>query len=91
MLSFHRLVGLGTGGTGRLPEWPKGADCKSVGLAYVGSNPTPATLLIVPVTCGNARSKSIMRRCGEWERLGEPLPTGPGDARTKALTCGNVE
>ena len=32
---------------GRLPEWPKGAVCKTVGLAYVGSNPTPAT------TCGN--------------------------------------
>jgi hypothetical protein len=28
---------------GRLPEWPKGAVCKIVGLAYVGSNPTPAT------------------------------------------------
>src|SRR5262249_45230194 len=32
---------------GRLPEWPKGAVCKTVGSAYVGSNPTPAT------TCGN--------------------------------------
>src|SRR5215468_5738074 len=31
---------------GRLPEWPKGAVCKTVGSAYVGSNPTPAT------TCG---------------------------------------
>ena len=28
---------------GRLPEWPMGADCKSVGLAFVGSNPTAAT------------------------------------------------
>src|ERR1700742_763036 len=28
---------------GRLPEWPKGAVCKTVGSAYVGSNPTPAT------------------------------------------------
>jgi hypothetical protein len=26
-----------------LPEWPKGAVCKTVGSAYVGSNPTPAT------------------------------------------------
>src|SRR6202451_3264790 len=32
---------------GRLPEWPKGAVCKTVGSAYVGSNPTPAT------PCGN--------------------------------------
>src|SRR4051794_8453369 len=30
-------------GHGRLPEWPKGAVCKTVGSAYVGSNPTPAT------------------------------------------------
>src|SRR6266702_6146983 len=28
---------------GRLPEWPKGAVCKTVGSAYVGSNPTPDT------------------------------------------------
>jgi hypothetical protein len=32
---------------GRLPEWPKGTVCKTVGSAYVGSNPTPAT------TCEN--------------------------------------
>jgi hypothetical protein len=35
-------------GHGRLPEWPKGAVCKTVGSAYVGSNPTPAT------TCENS-------------------------------------
>ena len=28
---------------GRLPERPKGAVCKTVGNAFVGSNPTPAT------------------------------------------------
>src|SRR3954470_11554908 len=28
---------------GRLPERPKGAVCKTVGSAFVGSNPTPAT------------------------------------------------
>src|SRR5260370_30866519 len=33
---------------GRLPERPKGAGCKTVGLAYVGSNPQPAT------TCGKS-------------------------------------
>ena len=26
-----------------MPEWLKGADCKSAGIAYVGSNPTPST------------------------------------------------
>jgi hypothetical protein len=34
---------------GRLPEWPKGAVCKTVGSAYDGSNPSPAT------TCEYAR------------------------------------
>jgi hypothetical protein len=32
--------------TGGMPEWLKGTDCKSVGSAYVGSNPTPSTILI---------------------------------------------
>ena len=26
---------------GWIPEWPKGADCKSVGSAFEGSNPSP--------------------------------------------------
>src|SRR3546814_7101120 len=29
---------------GGMPEWLKGTDCKSVGSAYVGSNPTPSTI-----------------------------------------------
>ena len=29
---------------GGVPEWLKGTDCKSVGFAYVGSNPTPSTI-----------------------------------------------
>lgn len=28
---------------GGLPEWPMGADCKSAGLAFSGSNPLPTT------------------------------------------------
>ncbi len=27
---------------GWIPEWPKGADCKSVGNAFEGSNPSPS-------------------------------------------------
>ena len=30
---------------GGVPEWLKGTDCKSVGYAYVGSNPTPSTII----------------------------------------------
>src|SRR5579863_10409859 len=40
-LSF--TVPSGVAVRGRLPEWPKGAVCKTVGLAYDGSNPSPAT------------------------------------------------
>ena len=29
---------------GWIPEWPKGADCKSVGNAFEGSNPSPTIL-----------------------------------------------
>ena len=30
---------------GGVPEWPKGADCKSAGSAFGGSNPPPSTIL----------------------------------------------
>src|SRR5579871_5643567 len=45
---------------GRLPEWPKGAVCKTVGSAYVGSNPTPAT------TCENGPLARNFRLCGPF-------------------------
>src|SRR5690625_1416125 len=31
---------------GGLPEWPKGADCKSAVIDFVGSNPSPATFFV---------------------------------------------
>ena len=38
---------------GRVPEWPKGADCKSVALRFDGSNPSPPTtserVTLVPI------------------------------------------
>jgi hypothetical protein len=45
---------------GRLPEWPKGAVCKTVGSAYVGSNPTPAT------TCENGPRAAETRPGGPF-------------------------
>ena len=36
---------------GWLPEWPNGADCKSAGYAFGGSNPSPPTSLYL---CGNS-------------------------------------
>ena len=35
-LSFHKTIG-------GIPEWPKGADCKSVSSAFGGSNPPSPT------------------------------------------------
>ncbi len=35
---------------GWVPEWPKGADCKSVGTAFEGSNPSPSSF----TKCKNA-------------------------------------
>src|SRR5438045_952264 len=60
---------------GRLPEWPKGAVCKTVGSAYVGSNPTPATHL--------RRSKPVTLDCvtgfrRERERLRRPSAVSRG-------------
>ena len=31
---------------GRVPEWPKGTDCKSVSIAFGGSNPPPSTNVV---------------------------------------------
>jgi hypothetical protein len=35
---------------GEVPEWPKGADCKSAGDAFEGSNPSLSTIFV----CGNS-------------------------------------
>src|SRR6267154_2101932 len=60
---------------GRLPEWPKGAVCKTVGSAYVGSNPTPAT------TCENGP-------LAVNSRLGGPFVLCPGVCHLVALWGG---
>ncbi|MGI9948661.1 hypothetical protein, partial [Vibrio hyugaensis] len=41
-------------------EWPKGADCKSAGTAFDGSNPSPSTILKKPAhRAGFFRSDSF--------------------------------
>ena len=45
---------------GRLPERPKGAVCKTVGYAFGGSNPPPAT------TCENGPLAADLRLCGPF-------------------------
>jgi hypothetical protein len=44
---------------GGLPEWPMGADCKSAGLAFSGSNPLPTTKMIVKECSGLPFSSSM--------------------------------
>jgi hypothetical protein len=49
LLDFMPVVsGCGRSRDGEVPEWLKGTDCKSVGFAYVGSNPTLSTNDLTP-------------------------------------------
>ena len=43
MKTFFSIISIVVGG---VPEWLKGADCKSVGSAYNGSNPFSSTTLV---------------------------------------------
>jgi hypothetical protein len=42
LLGYPRLI-WGEERKGEVPEWPKGADCKSAGDAFEGSNPSLST------------------------------------------------
>jgi hypothetical protein len=46
---------------GGVPEWPKGADCKSVSDAFEGSNPSPST------KCQNNIVLTEVR-CEKWDQ-----------------------
>ncbi len=47
---------------GGLPEWPKGADCKSAGYAFDGSNPSPSTPHLSFVSFFFSRRKASTQR-----------------------------
>ena len=53
---------------GWIPEWPKGADCKSVGTAFEGSNPSPPTKLMIFITYKPSKGAS---RCGSIGRAAD--------------------
>src|SRR3984885_658218 len=64
-----------------------GAPCKTVGSAYVGSNPTPATQ--------NPRSEPLTRTCvsgsiAEKERFGRPLPVAVGQLWARSWLVGGL-
>jgi hypothetical protein len=63
---------------GRLPEWPKGTVCKTVGSAYVGSNPTPATTRKDGPLAGNSRL------CGPFLLCKNPISADEGDEGSSA-------
>ena len=43
VLYYISCAGQNGAGYGGVPEWPKGADCKSVVSDFDGSNPSPST------------------------------------------------
>src|ERR1700722_19980358 len=63
LLELFFSVPPGLAAHGRLPEWPKGAVCKTVGSAYVGSNPTPATTCENAPLAGNPRASGAFLLC----------------------------
>ncbi len=60
------IASSGLNRTGGVPEWLKGADCKSAGEAYGGSTPPPSTkfFLCAGVAQGLERQPSKLRVAG---------------------------
>ena len=54
------LPRIGSGHLGRIPKWPKGADCKSVIDDFEGSNPSSPIINIFII--GAEWSSSVARR-----------------------------
>ncbi len=50
---------------GGVPEWPKGADCKSAGSAFDGSNPSPSTIFSYATISSHENKTCLMR----WENF----------------------
>ena len=77
---------------GRLPERPKGADCKSAGNAYSGSNPLPATVAKVAPDLrkrGQARFAYLASCDPRAIRAAEPRGESTGSEKP-ANPCGRV-
>jgi hypothetical protein len=65
---------------GGVPEWLKGADCKSAGYAFEGSNPSPSTTKIHKnagslVFCGCSSMVELQpSKLIAWVRFPSPAP-----------------
>ena len=75
------LVPINGGVSGGVPEWLKGTDCKSVGLAYVGSNPTPSTRPAGYVTNRASQATTIHDAPASMSVIAAPWPRGARVAR----------
>ena len=53
---------------GWIPEWPKGADCKSVGNAFEGSNPSPSipNFLFIYAAVAEQADAQDLKSCGTY-------------------------
>src|SRR5215831_6033161 len=70
-------AGQGTVGRGEVPEWPKGADCKSAGYAFEGSNPSLSTILCAGIAQLVEREPSKLGVAGS-SPVSRSNPTGSG-------------
>ena len=74
MLRSRKIRGLILGG---VPEWPKGADCKSAGSTFGGSNPPPSTKLKGQGARDEGQGVGFLFRAGEsLDLAGTALITG---------------
>lgn len=79
---------------GRLPERPKGGDCKSSGIAFGGSNPSPPTRTVeqlvarwahIPEVTGSSPVCATRPRQGGPGIPGKYLPCLSGGMQTRRL------
>src|SRR5215218_6941302 len=87
---------------GGLPEWPMGADCKSVGLAFEGSNPSPAThgttapdpsrsgAVAVPWVCSAERRRPCARGGAALQLLPAEEQPAEGDVHEAGAADGHL-
>ncbi len=76
-LRSRKIRGLILGG---VPEWSKGADCKSAGSTFGGSNPPPSTInkekgVIRKLICGCSSMVELQpSKLNTWVRFPSPAP-----------------
>ena len=75
---------------GGLPEWPKGADCKSAGYAFDGSNPSPSTVEQKYGTGTGSRGSSSVGRASAFQAERRRFEPGLPLYKDAEAWCRNV-